>query len=608
MSVQINGTSIAITGLMLISIGASAQTIKAMDSAANRPAGDEKMDVTLNSSVSIGKYLSNLLGADINYSKKGLVIYGNYSNNQLKTASVYTTTRQLYTGNEKITMHDGETDLRDRHINVFKVGSIYQLSAKETIVAEVNGYFLNRDRIYEGQTAIHSTAAGSLDTIISQHTGGMADIRDWSCNLSYQYRIDSAGQVLQIQYFHDSYSQKDYDDFNYTYQSPYVLTQQVKQSLPVELHVNTSRMDYSRNVLKGLLSATLSYNNVSSGASEVFENNQGGKWYYDSVLSTRSQYREQVYGAYGNYSRTFGKMTVAGGVGYEATIPRVGDAGRNGDQKNRPVYWLPSFSLNYSINGNNALYAAYSRTTDRPSYYELTPFKLFIDKYTFRAGNPYLIPSLYNNYSITHTYKQFFYTTINYTHVDNVKFMIQKQNDGTMVLENQFVNLGSLDIATLDFSATKELIRWWSMSASAGVYYTSYRGYYLGSRYDNHAVTAYVENTNVFSIAKKYTVQLHNSYRSATVYGLNKSSGVYYLDASLQKGIFKGNATVNVGVKDLFNTKASYNHVVYQDIDFKYNYKLETRFVFLSVAVKLGKHPTATRDQSLLTDQRITHN
>ncbi len=608
MSVQINRISIAITGLMLISIGASAQNTKAADSVANRPAGNQKMDVTLNSSVSIGKYVSNVLGADLNYSKKGLAIYGDYSNNHLKTASVYTTTRQLYTGIQKITMNDGETDLRNRHINVFKIGSIYELSAKETIAAEVNGYFLNRDRIYQGQTNIYNSAAGSVDTIISQNTGGIADIRDWSYNLSYQYRIDSAGQVLQIQYFHDNYNQKDYDDFNYTYESPYVGTQQVKQSLPVESIVNKVRLDYSRNVLKGLFSATLSYNNVNIGASELFENNQGDKWYYDSTLSTRTQYREQLYGAYGNYSRTFKKLTVTGGLGYEATVLNVSDKGKNGDQKNRPAYWLPSFSLNYSINAKNALYAAYSRTTDRPSYYELTPFKLFIDKYTFRAGNPYLVPSLYNNYSITHTYNQFLYTTLNYTHVDNVKFMIQEPNNATMVLENQFVNLGSVDIATLDFSAGKQLLRWWSMSSSTGVYYTAYRGYYLGSSYDNHAVTAYIENTNVFSIAKAYTVQLHNSYRSATVYGLNKSSGVYYLDVSLQKSILKGKATVNAGVKDLFNTKASYNHVVYQDIDFKYNYRVETRFVFLSVAMKLGKHPTEKRDQSLLSDDRITHN
>ena len=608
MSVQLNGISIAITGLMLISIGADAQSVNAVDSVTKRSAGDEKMDLTLNSSVSIGTYLSNLLGADINYSKKGLAIYGSYSNNHLKTNSIYTTTRQLYKGNEKITMYDRETDLRNRHINVFKVGSIYQLSARETIAAEVNGYFLSRDRVYEGQTKIHSSAAGSPDTIISQHTGGMADIRDWSYNLSYQYRIDSAGQVLQIQYFHDNYTQKDYDNFNYTYQSPYVLTQQVKQSLPVELNVNKVRMDYTRNLLKGVLSATLSYNNVSSDASEVFENNQGDKWYHDSALSARSQYREQVFGAYGNYSRTFNKMTVTGGIGYEATIISTRDMGKIEDQKNRPTYWLPSFSLNYSVNGKNALYAAYSRMADRPSYYELTPFKLFIDKYTFRAGNPYLVPSLYNNYSITHTYDQVLYTTLSYTHADKIKFMIQKQNDGTMVLENQFVNLGSVDIATLDFSAGKQLTRWWSMSSSAGVYYTSYRGYYSGDRYDNHAVTAYVENTNVFSIKKTYTIQLHNSYRSATVYGLNKSSGVYYLDASLQKSILKGKATVNAGVKDLFNTKASYNHVVYQNIDFKYNYRVETRFVFLSVALKLGRHPTEKRDQSLLTDERITHN
>lgn len=588
--------------LLILQRYAGAQT--AADSAAAKPV-TEKIDATITSSVSAGHYVSNSNGAEVNYSKGKLLLYGTYNRNHLKTDSRYTTTRQLISNGQQLVMNDQETDLRNRHIQTFQAGTAYRLSSRSLLAAQVNGYLLNRSRTYNGYTALHT---GNADTLINQRTYGTASIHDIAYNVLYRYTIDSLGQELQVQYFRDHFKQEDEDDFNYTWQLPTPFTQQLKQTLPGQLDVNKLKLDYTRNALKGQLVTTIGYNEARYNYAETFTNNSGDKWNIDSAMSGHNMYSEKITTATETYNRTYKQLAFTGGLGIEASSLNVTDVFKAGTKKQRLFYWLPFASANYTISQKQALYFSYGITANRPSYYELTPFRLYIDKYTYRAGNPYLTPSLYTNYSVTHTYNQVFYTTLNYTHVQDIKFMIQRQDNDTKVLENQFVNNGNLAIATLDFTYNKALYKWWVMASSAGTYYTAYKGGWAGAGYNNHALTVYLENTNVFVLGKATSLQLHNSYRSSTVYGLNSSSGVYYLDISAKRAVAKGRVSVSLDVKDLFNSKASYNHVLYQGVDFKYNYRPETRFVALAIALKLGKNRVEKTVPEFLADDRITHN
>jgi hypothetical protein len=50
----------------------------------------------------------------------------------------------------------------------------------------------------------------------------------------------------------------------------------------------------------------------------------------------------------------------------------------------------------------------------------LNPFLYFPDKHTYGAGNPFLSPMFSNVLELSHTYKQFLTTTLNYSHTKDL--------------------------------------------------------------------------------------------------------------------------------------------------------------------------------------------
>ncbi|MBK7522603.1 MAG: outer membrane beta-barrel protein [Saprospiraceae bacterium] len=49
---------------------------------------------------------------------------------------------------------------------------------------------------------------------------------------------------------------------------------------------------------------------------------------------------------------------------------------------------------------------SFGRRIDRPFFQDLNPFILPLDKFTFYSGNPDLLPTYSNNFSLTYSYKK----------------------------------------------------------------------------------------------------------------------------------------------------------------------------------------------------------
>ena len=70
----------------------------------------------------------------------------------------------------------------------------------------------------------------------------------------------------------------------------------------------------------------------------------------------------------------------------------------------------------------------YGRRINRPDYEDLNPFIHFLDRYTFEQGNPNLQPQFSHNIEISHTYKGFLTTTLNYSKTTNIITEVLEQN------------------------------------------------------------------------------------------------------------------------------------------------------------------------------------
>lgn len=79
----------------------------------------------------------------------------------------------------------------------------------------------------------------------------------------------------------------------------------------------------------------------------------------------------------------------------------------------------------------NSFVINYGRRINRPNYQDLNPFINFLDRYTFQQGNPNLKPQFSHNIELSHTYKGFLTTTLNYSNTTDIIQQVLEQNEIT---------------------------------------------------------------------------------------------------------------------------------------------------------------------------------
>jgi outer membrane receptor protein involved in Fe transport len=62
----------------------------------------------------------------------------------------------------------------------------------------------------------------------------------------------------------------------------------------------------------------------------------------------------------------------------------------------------PSLHLAYKFDDENTLTASYSRRVQRPYQYDLNPYRVYLDPYNYRQGNPYLRPQTTDSYEVAY--------------------------------------------------------------------------------------------------------------------------------------------------------------------------------------------------------------
>jgi outer membrane receptor protein involved in Fe transport len=92
---------------------------------------------------------------------------------------------------------------------------------------------------------------------------------------------------------------------------------------------------------------------------------------------------------------------------------------------------FPTAFLQYAADKTNSFVLNYGRRIRRPNYESLNPFIEFLDRYTYQQGNPNLRPQFSHNIELSHTFKGFLTTTLNYTQTNDIIQQVIEQNHAT---------------------------------------------------------------------------------------------------------------------------------------------------------------------------------
>ncbi len=383
-------------------------------------------------------------------------------------------TRKYLDGDAAQTVNSIFTQVTNMHfINPeanLKFGMDYYLTSKTTLGFVVSGFHNNENNTSSSNIQLldpHYT----LDSIVYSPSTNHTTWKNGSANLNFRHQYDSAGRELTADLDYVRYSSMSHQYFTNTTYNPDMkeLGQTILTgNLPSTINIYTFKSDYTRPLAKGYkLETGVKFSYVNTNNTAGYFNVVNNIPEVDTTKTNSFLYRENINAAYATMTKQLGKWSVQAGLRLENTNYSGHQLGNgltvvNNDSSFTRSYTnlFPTLYLTYQASEKNQFTLNYGRRIDRPAYQDLNPFLFFLDQYTYQAGNPYLQPQFTQNVELSHTYRQFLTTTLNYSYTKNFFTETFQQSGQATIVRNG--NIGSRQNAGVSVSAQIPVVKWWT--------------------------------------------------------------------------------------------------------------------------------------------------
>ena len=178
-----------------------------------------------------------------------------------------------------------------------------------------------------------------------------------------------------------------------------------------------SKLIFSYPILKGNLSVGGEYSYNHRTDAYTFQASD-----YVPVKATDTEINEKSAAAFIEYGRQFGKVFAQAGLRYEHLTNDYFNFGVKEDEMCRNYGdWFPTATISAPI-GKMQLSLSYRRDIQRPNYGNLTSSTVYVNRYTYQSGNPYLKPTYTHSLVLNAAY-QWANLTVNYGRLKNSETM-----------------------------------------------------------------------------------------------------------------------------------------------------------------------------------------
>ncbi|MEO5590927.1 MAG: outer membrane beta-barrel family protein [Chitinophagaceae bacterium] len=457
--------------------------------------------------------------------------------------------------------------------------------------------FMNPEKFRNYNTSYLKNAGSQVDSIVKS-TANMKDTwKNGGLNLNLRHQFDSTGRELTADIDYSTYASHNrqnftnvsyYPDMSKKYQSD------LYSELPVGINIYSAKVDYTHPLKKeAKLEAGLKSSYVNTDNEANYFNVIGGSNQVDYDKTNRFQYKENVNAAYINYNRQFKKIGVQAGLRFENTNYKghqFGNAQKPGSDSSFSKTYnnlFPTIFVSYAANKNNQFGLSVGRRIDRPAYQDLNPFLFFLDNYTYQAGNPFLQPQYTNNIELSHTFKGFLTTTVNYSNTKNFFTETFEQKDFASIVRQG--NIGERQNAGLSVSAQVKMFKWWSANLYGNYNYNFFKGVLYGEALNVSASNVLFNVNNQFSFGKGWSAELSGFYRTKGIEGQIEIMPLGQASAGISKQVFKGKGSVRVNIRDIFYTSGAKGDINFQQTQAHFENTRDSRVAGISFTYRFGK-------------------
>ncbi|MEO6683728.1 MAG: TonB-dependent receptor [Ginsengibacter sp.] len=535
----------------------------------------------------------------LNYQKNKVNLFGNYgySNNKYQNRlNIVRKFRESESKQVESIFDQFDTSSRTSEFHNLKLGVDFYANKKTTFGLILSGYSNKGNNDKNNSTYIKS-GSGNVDSLVISKFGNDRITNNFSGNLNFKHAFNSKGKEITADIDYLRYSQDaemsligNYFYPDYTVKRP---SSHLKGSVPAELTIYSIKSDIVFPLKNGSkLEGGIKSSYVSTDNNALYKNKVKDVFVVDNGKTNHFLYKENINAAYINYVMKINKWNFQAGLRAENTFVDGNQKGNSNQSdstfKKNYTDFFPTVYVSYEANEKNTFSVNYGRRIDRPAYQDLNPFYYFLDEFTYSVGNTLLQPQFTNNIEVSHIYKSFLQTTLNYSNTSNVFTEVLRQLTSERKTYQTLENLATRKNLGLAVSAFIPATDFWKPNIYSSLDYVEYDGVVDGGKLNKSNVSFKGNLANKFNFKKGWSGEINGYYNSTSIEGQIVITSNVRLDAGIQKKILKDKGTLSLSARNLFGLQKMTGYIRYQDIDLDINHKnfMSGRLTF---AYRFGK-------------------
>jgi len=488
--------------------------------------------------------------------------------------------------------------------NNFRAGIDINLSPKQTLGFLIHGGFGKYPK-YE-PTSNHFRKYQSQDLIwaASTITEGRERWEDMLYNINYNIKFNEDGHELKMDLdFVNHYSKMDQQlNTNYTdalNNSIRPLSSRIGD-IPSDNQVLVGKIDYSLPLANRLkFEAGWKGSQVRTENDLHYDTLQHGQYIPDLSTSNHFIYKEMIQAGYINLSKTWEKLSAQLGLRGEYTRTEGNQITTDHKFEKNYFHLFPSAFLTYALTDNHKLQASYSHRVQRPSFWDLNPFRVYTDPFSYSEGNAELNPSYEHAFEFSYTLASKYILTLNYsTRDDVVNEILGRDSKDSHITFEKPLNLGSFKNYGASLIVPLELTSFWNSTNFINYYRNEYSLPLDDDLINRAGNTLTLNSQNTFKLPKDWSLELGGNYVSGLTIGLTdiKSYGIVY--SGIQKTLFNKKATIKLVVNDIFRTNNRRYETNTNTIRLLGIHRPDSRTALLSLTYRFGGSEPNTKNRA----------
>ena len=279
-------------------------------------------------------------------------------------------------------------------------------------------------------------------------------------------------------------------------------------------------------------------------------------------------YSEQVAAVYISVAKQFGQKFNAK-LGLRGEFTHSEGDWISADSTSMKNYFdvFPTAFFGYTPTDKWSMNVSYTRRIKRPNYYQLNPFRTYMDAHNYQEGNLELTPEFNNQVDLNFSYSQYVSLAFNFAHTQDMLSAHMELlpngngrqkwvNFGTCTTHGGNLSLTELPLVPkfeTGADGTRQITGAWLALTVNAAYYNfinrSYDGTYLNR---NHYASA--SATLTAYLPQDWTLSVDGNYNTPLTIGYNKTDATWYMGAAVRKMWRKQGLILNIQAQDLLRS------------------------------------------------------